>query len=221
MQAAVPQILLALASTNLLPMRAYFPVAICCLALLPLSCANAPQGMSGASGFVDAYFDTATLNMLMSDPTCVSVRFYNARRLANDTKGTAIAIGVRNDRSEIYNGGSWKYRLYDRLNASSTTILSLTKAEAQTRIGYVKSAGEKYYAAEWTRSALATYLSAAGCNGIRLRPKQVGANWSMELHPVRIASGMATVNPAPLPSICTEPCPTYCGTLPSNFIHLP
>lgn len=200
-------------------MRTYLPAAVLCLSLLPLSCSNAPQSMAGASGFVDAYFDAATLNSLLSDPGCVTLRFYNARRTASDTKGTAIAIGVRADGTEIYDGVTLKYRMYDRISGSNTTTLQWTMAEAKTRIGFVKAAGERCYATNWARSSITSFLSSAGCNGVRLRPKQVGANWSMEMHPVKLAANAATVLPAPLPGLCTEPCPTYCGTLRSRYIH--
>jgi hypothetical protein len=191
------------------------------IALFATACAAPPRGIAGDAGFVDAFFDAATLSYLMNDPNCAGLRFYNARRTASDTKGTVIAIAVRANGTEIFNGTTHKYRMYDRISGSTTSTGELTLADAKTRIGYVKAAGEKYYATNWTRSAITTYLTSAGCNGLRLRSKQADANWSMEMHPVKLASGAATVNPAPPGSLCTEPCPTYCGTLSSNYIHLP
>jgi hypothetical protein len=184
------------------------------------SCTNPPQSLAGEAGFVDAYFDAASLNSLLSDANCTHLRFYNARRVQSDTKGTAIAIGVKASGEPIYDGSTIKYRMYDRLASGTTPLTLLTKAEAVTRIGYVKSASEKSYAANFSKTDIVGLISAAGCNGIRLIPERSGTGWSMRMHPVKLSGSTININPAPPSVICGEPCPTYCGGTPAYYIHL-
>ncbi|MCB0764049.1 MAG: hypothetical protein KDB84_05040, partial [Flavobacteriales bacterium] len=101
-----------------------------CQALLLLSCSNKASSVAGGAGFKEAIFDEAMLNTVMNDPQCVTVRFYNVRRTASDNKGTALAIGVRSDGTEIYNGTSAKYRMSDKISGGSVIYIDLLKPAA-------------------------------------------------------------------------------------------
>lgn len=156
----------------------------------------------------------------MSDPSCAKLRFYNARRDANDTKGTGIAIAVKSTGAEIYNGTTLKYRMYERINSASTIVTQLTRAEAVTRIGYVKSANEKSYGVDFTKNQVQAMLGSAGCNGIRLVPERLATGmYTMRMQPANINNGSFTQLPAPPSVLCTEPCPTFCGAPPSTYIN--
>lgn len=190
--------------------------------LLSQGCADPPRSSAGPSGFVDAYFDASTLNTILAGASCTGVRFYNARRLSSDTKGTAIAIGIKSTGEEIYNGTTIKYKMFDAIGGGIARAVDLTRVQAVDKINFVKAAGEKSYAANFSKSQIESMLLAAGCNGIRLIPElSTGGNWSMRMHPVKIAGSGATVNPAPPSAICGEPCPSFCGSFPSYYIHLP
>ncbi len=197
------------------------PAALLSIGLLTNSCSKPPQSLAGPAGFVEAYFDASSMNSLMAGAT--HVRFYNARRLANDTKGTAIAIGVTGlvTGAPIYNGTSLKYKMHDRFTSGTTPMIQLTKAEAQTRIGYVKNAGEKSYAVSFKKEDIVNLLEASGCTGVRVIPERLtNGDWTMRMHPASISGTGGSPNPAPPSLLRPDPCPSLCGDVPANFIHL-
>ena len=203
--------------------RPLLAVALLCMSLLTNSCSNKPQSLAGEAGFVEAYFDAASLNSLLSGAGCTHIRFYNARRLASDTKGTAIAIAVSGSATgaPIYNGTTLKYRMHDRFTSGTTPMVQLTKAEAQVRIGYVKTAGEKSYAASFKKADIQYFLAAAGCTGVRLVPERTtNGDYTMRMHPASISGSGGMPNPAPPSMLCGEPCPSVCGDIAANYIHL-
>jgi hypothetical protein len=218
-------ILLAFTSTQTAMSTSYrslLAAVLIGIGLLTSSCTNPPQSLAGEGGFVEAYFDKATMTSLMSGPNCTHVRFYNARRLANDTKGTAIAIAVSVSATgaPIYNGSSLKYRMHDKITSATTPMSLLTDNLARTQIGYIPST-EKKIAAEFKKADIEFLLAAAGCTAIRVAPERLPSGyWTMRLHPAKLTGTTGSVNPTPPSLLDTEPCPTYCGTLPSNYIHL-
>lgn len=189
--------------------------------LLSQGCSDPPKSVAGDAGFVDAYIDNATLNSLMSHGECAYVRFYDVRRTATDTYGTVVAIATKSTGEPLYNGSTLKYRMFDVLTGGVTIMRNWTTAEAQARIRYVKDAGEKSYAVNFKKTDLQVFTSAAGCSGIKLVPERgTGTDWTMRAHPVKLVGTTGTVNPAPT-SIVGEPCPSFCGSFPSYYIHLP
>ncbi|MBK8498734.1 MAG: hypothetical protein IPL52_07945 [Flavobacteriales bacterium] len=201
-------------------MRSMPLLAGACAVLLSASCTAPPKSLAGESGFVEAYFDASALNSLMADASCTHVRFYNARRVASDTKGTCIAIAVKSTGEPIYNGTSLKYRMHDRITSATTPMTLLTVQEAKDRINFVKNAGEKSYAANFKKADIQGMLAAAGCTGIKLTPeRQTSGYYTMRMHPASFSGTSGQANPAPPAIITTEPCPNYCGDVPTYYIH--
>jgi hypothetical protein len=202
-------------SRSLLPAK-----AIVLSALLLLSCGPSQNSIYGPQGFSEAYFDSATLTGIMSNVQCVRVRFYDSRRTATDTKGTAMAIGVRAAQGpELYVDPTFKYQQYNALNGTKTTMNALNRNAALTACNHVVNAGDQLYKAEFTKLALSTMLGTVGCNGIKVAAVQLAnGNYSMSIAPVSIVGGVATVIAGAVPVICTDPCPSLCGP-PANYLR--
>jgi hypothetical protein len=206
---------------NITPMiRSSFQFTVVAFsAALLLSCAPAQNSIYGLQGFSEAYFDTATLTAITSNVSCVRVRFYDSRRAAADTKGTAMAIGVSAAQGpELYVDPTYKYQQYNVLNGTKTTMNVLTRAAALSACNYVVTAGDKLYKTEFTKQAILTMLGTAGCNGLKVTALQLAnGNYSMSIAPVSIVGSVATVIAGSVPLVCTDPCPSLCGP-PANYV---
>lgn len=191
------------------------------IAMIGPACQNSSSATAGGPGFTEAFFDATKLKTVMADVSCAKVRFYNVRRNATDDIGSVMMIGIRSDGAEIYDGSTRKYRTYDRMSGSTTSTLDLLKPAAIQACRDLKDDGYSSYCGEFTKTAIASMLDAAGCNGIRVAPAltKVGALNTMKIWPVSINAGLATILPAPSPALCVEPCPTFCGPT-ANYVHV-
>ncbi len=197
----------------------FFSTALAVTASLLLSCGPSQNSIYGVQGFSEAYFDAATLTGITSNVNCVNVRFYDSRRTATDTKGTAMAIGVRAAQgAELYVDPTYKYQQYNALNGTRTTMNALNRAAALSACNYVVNAGDRLYKAEFAKGAIATMLGTVGCNGIKVSAVQLAnGSYSMSIAPVSIVGGVATVIAGAVPLVCTDPCPALCGP-PANYL---
>ena len=84
-----------------------------------------------APGFTEAFIDRSTLEKLLSDKDCDTLRFYNART-SSTAPGSVMAIGVRKGGSEI--DGKWfldhPYQMYLSLEGSSVRMNGLGNVPA-------------------------------------------------------------------------------------------
>lgn len=202
--------------------RSLLAAALIGIGLLTNSCTNPPQSLAGEGGFVEAYFDEASMMSLMAETGCTHVRFYNARRVASDTKGTAIAIAVSGSATgpPIYNGSSLKYRMQDKITSATTPMVLLTAEQARARIAHIP-ASEKKFAAEFKKADIEFLLAAAGCTAIRVSPERLpNGYWTMRMYPAKLSGTNGSVNPAPPSMLDGEPCPNYCGDVPAHYLHL-
>lgn len=200
--------------------RSTFPIlAFVLSAALVASCTPAQNSIYGVQGFSEAYFDASTLTAITSNVNCARVRFYDSRRAANDTKGTAMAIGVSAAQGpELYMDPTYKYQQYNGLSGTRTTMNVLTKAAALNACNYVLSAGDKLYKSEFTKQAISTMLGTVGCNGLKVAAMQLpSGDYSTSIVPVSIVGGVATVIAGSVPLVCIDPCPALCGP-PANYV---
>ncbi len=202
-----------------MPREPFLMMTVALSAVLLLSCAPAQNSIYGVQGFSEAYFDAPTLTAITSNVSCVRVRFYDSRRTATDTKGTALAIGVSAAQgTELYVDPTYKYQQYNALNGTKTVMNVLKRAAAVTACDHVVNAGDRLYKAEFTKQAISTMLGTVGCNGLKVAALQLAnGNYSMSISPVSIVNGVATVVAGSVPLVCTDPCPALCGP-PANYL---
>jgi len=196
------------------------PLFIGVLVTLMNSCVNSPRSLYGEAGFKEAFFDKTTLQTILADPGCVKVRFYNVRRTANDTQGSAMAIAVQADGKEIQNGTNMLYQLSDRITGNTVTMTKLLRTQARQACLWVRDANEKSYCTEFTKAQIETMLNTQKCNGIRIVAERRTVNdyWSMRIRPITINAGTALNLAAPPSQFCTDPCPAVCGPA-ENYVN--
>ena len=59
--------------------------------------------------FDTTYFDRATIMALLNQDEATGIRFYNALKNRNDARVGALAVGIREDATEIYGSGTAGY----------------------------------------------------------------------------------------------------------------
>ncbi len=189
-----------------------------------IACADKPgeAHSSGGQGFTEAFFDLHTVEDMLGKEKCEVLRFYNVRRASDDTDGTVLMIAATGDHGkdlyEYWQRSTW-YRRYDKLDGDRALITRRAKAGAEEGIGWVKAAGDSSYATNFSAPDVRELLRIDGCNGIRLVPERHGEDWSMRMTAVTIEEGRATeLDPPEGDWICTQPCPSFCGT-GAYYIH--
>ena len=192
------------------------------LASLPAPSAHAPSGVGGMfptslPGFTEAVFDTATIDRLLADDKTVGIRFYNVLASPADTVGTAMAIGIRMDGSEVNSGSS--YQLSLGFVSGKITMRMLKKAQAAAACSSMQNSGHPSYSASFTRTEVENLLRPAGCQALQAIPDATAkGEASMRLIPVRIINGKA--EPLGPGFLCGFPCPPLCGP-EKNYVYRP
>ena len=178
-------------------------------------------GPAPSAGFTEAVFDAATLNEIMADRDCASVRFYNSMPDGSST-GTVMAIGVRSDGSEITGGlFAHAYKVSVGVADDHAIIDGQTKSGAGKACVNITSGGGASYSASFTKADVVALLGQSGCNGVRVTPGEMNGSTTMKLESVTIARSAATVLGAGsgFELICGDPCPAFCGSPLSHYVN--
>lgn len=197
------------------------PVALAVMALFATSCRPPEPSTAGEQGFTVAYFSEKTLKQYMSVDKCAALRFYNARRFRDDTDGTVMIMATNSGGEDLYDRDGLMYTYYDKLGESSATTGEFREDEAEESTDYMHEAGDATYAANFSVSEVHELMQVKGCMAFQVTPERNSARqWTMRLTPVSIADGVVTVlGDETTTLLCGEPCPTYCGTEPSYYVH--
>ncbi len=193
-----------------------------CLLSVQGSLAQESSGTSGKSsdpGFAEALFDTTTLNDLLKSEEAMGIRFYNVLADPEDTNGTAMAIGIRTNGSELNSGKS--YRLSLGLVGGKITISTLNAKNAKAACEHMDAAEHPSYSASFTRTEVQALLDLPGCQALQAEPAITDKDeTTMRLIAMKIVNDKAV----PLGSdprferTCGFPCPLVCGP-ESNYVY--
>jgi hypothetical protein len=167
-----------------------------------------------------AYFDEASLLDLMAKKGCVGLRFYNARRSADDAVGTALVIPIDKDTCVISGFFGPRYMRYDHLSGSEALIEGLSRSSAKESVDWVRGAGGEVVAVDFRKEVVKAILDIADANALRVWMKSTDAGvLSMAMGPVKLADGAATIVGTTDDERVGAPCPNICGKDASCYLH--
>ncbi|MBK8498676.1 MAG: hypothetical protein IPL52_07630 [Flavobacteriales bacterium] len=197
------------------------------MALLAIVCSNCsgpvPSTTSvGGPGFGKAYFGKEMLENLMAVEGCEAVRIYNVRRTRDDEAGSAMAIPAEMYGRDLYNEEKRLYIYFDGLRGSDVLTGRFREAQAEEATDWVEAAGDSSYATNFGTDQVRALLAVEGCTAVQVKPEtRSDGYYTMRLDPVSIKEGVATiVGDGSVYAVCGEPCPVYCGHMPSLYVHM-
>ena len=115
-----------------------------------------------------SFFDSATLNQMLSDEEATGLRFYVAQQ-SESSSLSIMAIGIRADGSENYSwlNGNKKYKIFETLDPEAgPQIIQLSKAAATSACQYAEVTCGNSFSANFSRADILGLLNVAGASGI-------------------------------------------------------
>ena len=206
-------------------MRALFlPVAL--LLLFPAlantttpATATYPALEPPGAGVKEALFDSTTLRSLLKDRSVVAIRFYNVLVAPTGKEGTAMAIGIRTDGSEVNKGKSYQVSL--GFMGGRIAMSKVAMATAAKDCQNMQESGNPSFSSSFTRTDVEALLDLEGCSALRATASTTSnGSTTFLLTAMRVADGKAV----PLGSggtferVCGYPCPTVCGP-DKNYVY--
>lgn len=165
-----------------------------------------------------AFFDTETINKILSHRNCEGIRFYKVLK-PGSTEISAMAIGIRNDKSEISNLTN-RYYVFTKVTSEGLNLDKLSQNKAAEACQRLKDSGVSPFAASFSKEELTSMLKEVPVGGIVVREKKM-----QDAAPIFQAQAatmrMGEISPVTSSAIMTsgEPCPTFCGDL-RNYVHM-
>ncbi|MCB0758476.1 MAG: hypothetical protein KDC01_08460 [Flavobacteriales bacterium] len=170
-------------------------------------------------GFTEALFDAATVSDLLKSEEAMGIRFYNVLAEPRDADGTAMAIGIRTNGSELNAGKS--YRLSLGFVDGKIAMSNLNTKSAGTACVNMDDPTHPSYSASFTRTDVQALLDLTGCQALQAVPDTtVKDETTMRLVAMKVTDGKAF----PLGSgpefqrMCGFPCPLVCGP-EENYVY--
>lgn len=182
---------------------------------------NASAGSTAASdpGFSEALFDTTTITSILKDGDAVGVRFYNVLVPPGNKVGSAMAVGIRADGSEINKGKA--YHLSLGFVNGKIAMTTLNSKDAKAACSAMQNSGHPSYSAAFTRTEVEALTDLEGCQAMGATPDVTATGeTTMRLTAMKITGGKAE----PLGTepkfmrICGYPCPSVCGP-ENNYVY--
>lgn len=192
------------------------------LVLWSLASCRSDYGATGATdpGFTEAYFDEEDLSELVKSDKATRFHFYNVMK--EEGGGSVVAMGADDKDQEVYSflTGPW-YRCFMELEVAGADCNKLIQDDASRMVENVRRSGLTTYCAIFSKAEVMGLFKVDDCNAVRVKPERTADSryWTMRIAPVNIADGRITELGATHERACTQPCPTYCGADPANFLH--
>lgn len=186
--------------------------------------AQESSGMDGnpavsAAGFEEALFDAPTLIEILENEEAVGIRFYNVLVPPGNATGSAMAVGIRADGSELNSGKA--YGLSLGFVDGKITMDKLRSRPAGKACEAMQQSGHASYSGSFTRTDMEALLELEGCEAIRATPDVTeGKETTMLITAMKIIGAKAE----PLGSdpkflrLCGHPCPSVCGP-DNNYVY--
>ena len=178
-----------------------------------------PSVPTDGAGFTSALFDTAALKAILSDAGTVGIRFYNVLVPPDNRVGSAMAVGIRTDGSEVNKGKA--YRIGLGFIEGMLITMDLTTKEAKNACAAMQASGHPSYSASFTRTELETLMELSGCQAVQVTPDVTATReTTMRLTAMKVVDDKAV----PLGSgpqyerVCGFPCPSVCGAA-KNYVY--
>ena len=179
---------------------------------------SAPAAKPTDPGFTEALFDSTTIAYMLKDDKAMAVRFYNVLVPPENKDGSAMAIGIHADGSEINKGNAYQVSLgfvngVIKMNA-------LNSKDAKTACSSMQASGHPSYSASFTRTEIEALTDLQGCQALQAAPDTAKGETTMRLTAMKITGGKAE----PLGSdpkfvrVCGFPCPSVCGP-DKNYVY--
>ncbi|NND76610.1 MAG: hypothetical protein HKN39_00305 [Flavobacteriales bacterium] len=166
------------------------------------------------------FFSEDKVNDILSHRDAVAVRFYNVVENENTTALTTMAIGVRQDGSEI-NGGLFarKYKVNEGVVGVQTTINGVSRNTATALCAGVTAQGLLSFSADFPKETIQSMMNVKDANGVQILQVSSGANPTFEASSAEAANGSWTAPKNAEKSTSTEPCPTFCDSDNSHYVN--
>ncbi len=182
---------------------------------------DAPAGTTAASdpGFSEALFDSTTVTEILKDGTAVGIRFYNVLVPPGNKDGSAMAVGIRADGSEINTGKA--YRISLGFVKGKIEMNATNSKDAKAACIAMQNSGHPSYSAAFTRTELEALTDLDGCQAIGATPDVTATGeTTMRLTAMKIVGGKAEPlgQDAKFMRVCGYPCPSVCG-LDNNYVY--
>lgn len=194
--------------------------------LLPLQQAMAPASpaptenpVTSDPGFRAAVFDSATIAGILKDGKAVGIRFYNVLTPPDLKDGSAMAVGIRMDGSEINSGNA--YQLSLGFVNGRIAMDPLNAKDAKAVCAAMQSSGNPSYSAAFTRTEVEALTDLVGCQALQASPDTTGhGETTMRLTAMKVAGGKAEPLGADpkFTKLCGFPCPSVCGP-DKNYVY--
>lgn len=164
-----------------------------------------------------AYFDRATTDQLKSVPGATGARFY----FAADAPGDARAIIAPIDQSGRHvPGGALQFRKYKALNGPNVDVEVLDEQRAEELVKRSIYSGSGPWSVDCTAGELDRLLAVDGSNAVGLSVTRAsGGMYTFIFVPVEIRKGVATEKGTSDNWLTGMPCPTYCVSEASAYLH--
>jgi len=173
--------------------------------------------LAPTTGFVEAIFDASTLNEILKERDCTSIRFYNVKLADGSEGGTLVAIGTKADGTELLGKAEDKpYR-----TSMTSPAPGLSRSETAAACQRMTKAGHSSFSATATRDHVGSLLNEEGCQAIRVTPSEDDKG---VLHLRLVGMKMDKDELVPMTDDPTkmrtsgEPCPAACGPV-TNYAN--
>lgn len=176
-----------------------------------------PAGMPGTAPTTqEAFFPQETLTNILEQNGCVAIRIYNAK-YPEESAESPMAIGIKEDGSEIYNGlaSKSKYQYFEGLDENKAVIDPLNRNRALDACSNL--AENLRFNASFSAAEINSMLDVEGTTGLRIVETTSGDNKTFAASSARIVGGKIEQMANAVSVTSTEPCPTLCGDL-ANYL---
>lgn len=167
-----------------------------------------------------AYFDSEDIGTMLGSEGTTGVRFY----LAKDAAGALTSVAAPTKEDGQHNtdaSGELSFYMFKALSGSTTDLDIIDEATATDVVRRASSSTKPTYSIDVKVGALRKLLGAEGCNGIGLLERNTTLeDWTFDVVPVKIADDAATAVGSVAEMAVGLPCPMYCGSDPSYYLHM-
>lgn len=177
--------------------------------------------MSAQQGGVSPTFFSETLiNDILSHRDAAGVRFYNVVASESTTELTSMAIGIRQDGSEINDGlFARKYEVNEGVSGNEGLTKGVSRNTAIDLCAGVTAQNLVSFSADFSKEILQNMINVKDANGIQLVQATSAENATFEVSSAELSNGSWTSPKAAESSTCTDPCPSYCDADDSKYVN--
>jgi hypothetical protein len=184
-------------------------------AVLGMTSDNTPPN---EAGFVDAVFDSETIEDLLNRKNCDGVRFYNS---LSEGKVFVMAVGI-SEGADIQSSFFTRkpYAVSKGIEEDRITIEKVDEEQARAMCEELDQSRFTQYSTHFSRKEIETLLNQPDCNAIQVKPGRSSDNLSMMVSSVNFNEGRISNlgEGEGFEMLAIDPCPPVCGNS-GNYLY--